>query len=268
MRKLSSIVGLSVISIAEGVDLGRVSEVVVDLAEGTVVGVIIASGADEKGVLVDDIAVIGPDAVMIADTSKTQDLAKVPTLADKRRPAAEKPMTVVTASGVKLGALAEVHVSPDTKQVVSYEVSGGPVRDLTDGTLSLAVAEGMVHGPDTVIVPDTVVADLDQQVGGLKGAWAQIARTAKEDYKGASERAGELYGRSAEGLKGAVDRAKTKSREVSKAIGQKIDQAREAARAGKEQQDTATAEVETDDTEQVAEQDKADDAETSESGEE
>ncbi len=217
MRKTSSIVGLSVISVGEGVDLGHVSEVVIDLAAGVVVGMVIGSGADEKGVLAEDISVIGPDAVMIPDSSKAQKLADVPALAEKRPASPEKTVTVVSASGTKLGTLAEVHIEPAEHTVVRYEVSGGPVRDLTDGPLSFPVMPGIVHGPDIVVVPDAAIAELEKQAGGLRGAWAQLSRTLKRDYEEASEKAGDLYQRSAKGLKSAVEQAKQRSTQAREA---------------------------------------------------
>ena len=213
--------GLSVISSSEGVDLGRVSEVIVDLAQGVVVGMIIGSGPDEKGVLADDISVMGPDAVMIPDQSKARELADLPSLVEKRPVSPEATVTVVSGSGTKLGTLAEVYIEPPDNTVVSYEISGGPVRDLTDGTLALSVMKGIVHGPDIVVVPDAAIAELDEQVGGLKGAWAQLSRALKEDYEEASERAGELYQRSVESVRGAVEEAKQRSEQAREALAAK-----------------------------------------------
>ncbi len=225
MRKTSNIVGLSVISSSEGVDLGRVSEVVVDLAQGVVVGMVIGSGPDEKGILAEDIAITGPDALMIPDRSKVQKLTELPELAEKRPTSPERTVTVVSESGTKLGTLAEVYIEPADNTVVRYEISGGAVRDLTDGTLALSVMEGIVHGPDIVVVPDAAIAELDEQVGGLKGAWAQVSRALREDYEEASERAGELYQRSAEGLRGAVEEAKQRSQQAREALAAKAAEA-------------------------------------------
>ncbi len=249
MRKTSSIVGLSVISSCEGVDLGRVSEVVVDLAKGVVVGMVIGSGPAEKGVLADDIAIMGPDAVMIPDQSKAKKLADLPGLVEKRPVSAEATVTVVSESGFKLGTLAEVYIEPADNTVVRYEISGGAVRDLTDGTLTLAVMKGIVHGPDIIVVPDAAIAELDKQVGGLKGAWAQLSRALKEDYEEASEKAGELYQRSVEGVRGTVEQAKQRSQEAREALaakpaeGQAQDEVPAAEAAAEEAKGEATEKV-------------------------
>ncbi len=247
MREISSIVGVPVISVAEGIELGRVREVVIDLAQGAVMGIIIEREAVEHGVWSDDVSVIGPDAIMLADQSKVQPLTEMPQLMERRRGSLERPTQVLTASGTKVGILADIFIDPQSRQVVRYEISGGPLRDLTDGTLSFATISGMVHGRDIVVIPDEAIAELPEQVGGLKGAWGRLSETLRDDYKGASEKAGSIYKASAERLKDAVETAKEKSQEVSKVIGEKVEHARDSLQSKVESgsKDAATDEAET-----------------------
>ncbi len=228
MRETSKIVGLSVIASEEGASLGRVTEVIADLAQGVIVGMIIGDKPVETGILAEDIGVIGPQAVMVPDSSKVKDIGDFPELVEKRRVSAEQVVTVMTASGAKLGTLAEIFIEPDTQMITRYEVSGGTVRDLTDGTLSLPVVAGMVHGRDTIIIPDSAVAELDDEARGLKGAWATALQRVKQEYEVVSDKAGDLYKDAAEGGKGALAEAKQRGEQAAHALGEKVEQAREA----------------------------------------
>lgn len=228
MRKVSSIVGLPVIASADGVNMGTVTEVVVDLSKGAIMGMVVGTQPAEKAVMAEEIAVIGPDAIMIGDRSKMLPIGEVPDLSAKRRAASDKPIVVMTKSGTRLGTLAEVHVDTTTHQVIQYDVSGGPVRDLTDGTLALPVVDNVVHGPDTVIIPDALITSLEEQVGGLRGTWASVSKTLRKDLHRASEKATVLYQRSSEGVKEAVEQARQKSEQVSKTVAEKLEQPRKS----------------------------------------
>ncbi|HCU35532.1 MAG TPA: hypothetical protein DGT21_08760 [Armatimonadetes bacterium] len=230
MREISSIVGEPVISVAEGVELGRVGEIVIDLAQGAVMGMIIERDGVEQGVWADDVAVIGPDAVMLADQTKVQPLSEMTALIERRRGSLDKPLQVLTQSGTKVGVLADIYIDPQSRKVVRYEISGGPLRDLTDGTLSFATIDGMVHGRDIIVIPDETIARLPEQLGGLKGAWGRLSETLRDDYKGASEKAGRIYKVSAERLKDAVETAKERSQEVSKVSAERLKDAVESAK--------------------------------------
>jgi len=113
----------------------------------------------------------------------------------------------------------------------------------------LSVMEGIVHGPDIIVVPDAAIAELGEQVGGLKGAWAQVSRALTEDYQEASGRAGKLYQRSAEGFRGAVEEAKQRSQQAREALAAKSaeaqaqDEAPTAETAAEEAKGEATEEV-------------------------
>jgi uncharacterized protein YrrD len=248
MREISKMVGLLVIASEEGANLGRVTEVIVDLAQGVMVGLIIGEEPVEKGILVEDIGVIGPHAVMVPDASQVKDIGDLPQLTEKRRGSTEQMITVMTESGAKLGTLAEVFIDPEKRTITRYEVSGGTVRDLTDGTLSLPVVAGIVHGRDTIIIPDSAVAELIEPVGGLKGAWATALSRLKQEYEVVSDKAGHLYKDAAKGGKVALAQAKQRSEKVAHAVSEKVEQAREAMEAeqepSSEEKDQAPEEIE------------------------
>jgi uncharacterized protein YrrD len=176
MRDVNSIVGLKVISVEEGRDLGTVSQAVVDLASGSLVGIIAGKGAAAKGIWADDLQVLGVDAVMIANRGMAHPLSEMPALDEKARDASEGPVEVVTDTGKRLGTLGNIHLSDDTRSVVRYEVSGGAWRDVTEGILELPIIPGTKHGRDTVIVPAAEISNLAGGSGGLKAQLAQLSQ--------------------------------------------------------------------------------------------
>ncbi|MFP3903919.1 MAG: PRC-barrel domain-containing protein [Armatimonadota bacterium] len=228
MRRLSSLKGLSVIATSEGVDLGTVDEAIYDLAEGVVKGLIVRSGSTEKGIDAADVEVIGADAVMVKETSAAKPLSQVPELADRRRGSDGKPPAVVTGSGQKLGTVGEIYIDPKEKTITRFEISGGMIRDLTDGTLSFPVVEGLTHGRDIVLVPDEVITGIDSGEGGLRGAWAKVAKQLKEEYSSASKRAEDLYRESTRSVQSAMAEARERSRKLSDTVAEKIEEAKEA----------------------------------------
>jgi len=192
VRDINSIAGLKVISIEEGRDLGTVSQAIVDLASGALVGVIAGKGAAAKGIWADDIQVLGVDAVMIANRGLAQPLSQMPQLSEKARESSEGPVEVVTDTGKRLGALANVYLDAATLAVARYEVSGGAWRDLTEGVLELPVIPGTKHGRDTVIVPAAEIQNLAGGSGGLKAQLAQLSEKVRATSHQVAERSHEV----------------------------------------------------------------------------
>ena len=192
MRDVNSIVGLKVISVEEGRDLGTVSQAVVDLTSGSMMGVITGKGAAAKGIWADDIQVLGVDAIMIAHRDSAHPLSEMPALEEKARDAAEGPVEVVTDTGKRLGTLGNIYLSDDTRAVLRYEVSGGAWRDVTEGVLELPIIPGTKHGRDTVIVPAAEISNLAGGSGGLKAQLAQLSQKMRATGQQVAERSHEV----------------------------------------------------------------------------
>jgi len=250
MRELSSLIGLQVIATSEGKRLGTVADALVDLAAGKLVALTLAKTPELRVVLAEDIAVIGPDAVMIASgdlVKSREDTAEA--LAGARHVLGDPP-AVVTTRGARVGQLGPVQIDEGSRRIVRFEVSSGPLKDVTDGTLALPVVEGIVHGEDTIIVPHEVVARRLEQAGGLKGALRSLAQRLRTGYEQVSERSEELLHDSGEKLKAQAEetrkRAAAAAKEAKEKAGQLAEDAREAvdrARGGEEEEGVAEDEV-------------------------
>ena len=207
MREISTIVGLEVIGIADGKVLGRVSEVVCDLASGRLVGLILGQGPAEKGIAADAIITIGDDAVMVPSSEVAQPLSQMEELMKYRRPEG-KALEVVTDDGRRIGRVVRIWIDPYEKVVTRYEVSRGVVQDVTEGRIMLPIMDGTIHGSDTIIVPAAQTMELAGHAGGLRDALRKLSQRVKEQSAAAREKAEEAARVARERLQQAVEAAK------------------------------------------------------------
>ncbi len=192
MREIGSILGLKVVSILEGKSLGTITEVVIDLTVGKMIGVIVGRGPAEKGIRAADIQALGADAVLVGTTQVAEHLSAMPKLIEHRRPAQQRPPEVITSEGQRLGQLDSVYIDPQTMKVKRFEVSGGAWQDLTEGVISLPIVKGIVHGPDVVIMPAKGLSKSAGK-GGLRASLGQLADSAQTGYQRGAQRAEGLY---------------------------------------------------------------------------
>jgi uncharacterized protein YrrD len=207
MRDTASLIGLQVIGVNDGKLVGRVTQVVCDLARGALVGLITGEGAAEKGVLAEDIAVIGEDAVMVPSAEVAKPLSEQPELLARRREPG-RPLEVVTDEGRRIGRVTRIWIDPYAKQVTRYEVSTGLLQDLRAGPLSLPILPGTVHGEDTVIVPAAELAQLAGRAGGVLVGMRKFAARVQEQAATARQRAAEAAQATRARLEKAVELAR------------------------------------------------------------
>lgn len=233
MRELSSLIGLQVIATGEGKRLGTVADALVDLAAGKLVALTLAKTPELRVVLAEDIAVIGPDAVMIASSDRVKGREETAEALAGARQVLGEPPAVITTRGARVGQLGAVQIDEGSKRVVRFEVTSGPLKDVTEGTLALPVVEGIVHGEDTIIVPHEVVARRLEQAGGLKGALRSLTQRLRVGYEQVSERSEDFLHDSGEKLKvqaaEARKRAAAAAREAKEKAGQLAEDAKEKA---------------------------------------
>ncbi len=230
MREVSSLLNSEVISVQEGKRLGVVSQPVYDLAAGRLLGLIIGKGPAEKGILAADIKTWGPDVVMVQNSEVAKRLSELPELLAARRDPGRPPQQVVTDDGQRLGRLSRVYLEGDKFLVVRFEVSGGAWRDLTEGVLSMPVIPGIIHGPDTIIVPAEAVAQATEGAS-LKASVEKAADSVREV---AAEGAKTVREAAAEGAKTVREVASEGAKSVREVAGESTKQLVESVESGAE----------------------------------
>lgn len=224
MREIKSITGLRVISMDEGAAVGTVSQVVVDLSSGAVLGLILGNGAAERGVLAADIETIGTDVIMVSRREVARHLSELPEL-EQRKSATTHLLPVFTDNGRRLGVISAIFIDPYEKTITRYEVSSGAIKDLAEGLLVLPIIPGTVHGQDAVIIPEQAVSELGRETGGLFARFSQWGDSARKQYQQVAESAGKMVDTGSETLKKEAAVVREKAKEVSekaKVAGEKI----------------------------------------------
>ena len=161
----------AVVSIAQAEKIGRVEDVILDLAEGRVAGFHVRTGLLGGGKVLSarDIHDIGPDAVTVADRSALEghspDLPDLESLPTSARLLDAK---VVSDQGALLGTLANIVLDPAGLRILCYELSGSLWDQLRHEERTFDPAPGIRFGKDLIIVPDTVAAELNRR-GGQAG---------------------------------------------------------------------------------------------------
>lgn len=172
MRRAQDIIGLPVIEIKTGKQLGTAKDCVID-RDWNIQGVLLESKhwfAAPRYIAWDNIVSVGTDAVTVNDEQAVCERdgdADTFLLLDGSFKL--KGLPVITVDGHQLGLVEDVYFGEKMdKQIVGYELSDGLISDLKEGRKWLPSSETAVLGEDAVIVPvSCVVQDLPsfQEIG-------------------------------------------------------------------------------------------------------
>lgn len=160
MQKIKDLLGLPVLETENGTQIGEVQEVIIDIDQAMVRGIIIAHAnwfTSEQGIVFGDLSSIGRDAVMVRSEtvvqavdvfiSATDKVYRLKELLDKH---------IYTESGLQLGMLVDLGFEPATGEIKAYRVSDGVITDLLYGRMSLPLPQAQIVGQDKVIVPESM----------------------------------------------------------------------------------------------------------------
>ncbi|CAM5794180.1 MULTISPECIES: PRC-barrel domain-containing protein [Brevibacillus] len=160
MRKALDVVGMPVVCLDTGEEIGVIRDILFDSDNWQVAGVLLSEqGWLQSGTYIplgrihavgeSCLTVSGKDAI----TSLDQLAASEPTgvLTGKLK---LKGKSVISASGNLLGRLEDVYFSADWEKIVGYELSNGWLADVTEGRKRLSVPPSVIIGEENLIVPD------------------------------------------------------------------------------------------------------------------
>ncbi|TMV52764.1 photosystem reaction center subunit H [Paenibacillus mesophilus] len=157
MRRAQDIMGLPVIEIEAGKQVGTAKDFVID-RDWNIQGVLLDSKhwfASPRYIAWDDIVSIGTDAVTVKDEQVVRDYDdKADTVCLLDGSFKLKGLPVITVNGDHLGMVEDVYFGEQMdKKIVGYELSGGLISDLKEGRKWLPSSEAAKIGEDAVIVP-------------------------------------------------------------------------------------------------------------------
>lgn len=156
MRRTREIVGLPVLDIQSGDQIGWVQDMVFNDGEDKVVGVLLEGGhffQSTKGIPRQAIAAVGKDALTVHQKT-VEDL-------NGTRWSDKVGNEVYTQGGDARGTIEDVFLDDSVEKMVGFEVSDGLFADLFHGRGTILQNHVMVDGKDILIV-DNQVSPLDQ----------------------------------------------------------------------------------------------------------
>ncbi|USG64068.1 PRC-barrel domain-containing protein [Brevibacillus ruminantium] len=160
MRKALDVIGMPVVSLETGEEIGIIRDILVDSGKWQVLGVLLSEqGWFQSGTYIpfDRIHAVGESCLTVsgidAVTSLNHLAASDPAgiLTGKLK---LKGKAVISASGDQLGRLEDVYFSADWEKIVGYELSNGWLADVTEGRKRLSVPPSVIIGEENLIVPD------------------------------------------------------------------------------------------------------------------
>lgn len=160
MRKAMDVVGLPVVSLETGEEIGVIRDILVDSEKWIVLGVLLSEqGWFQSGTYIpydrihavgeSCLTVSGEDAITSLEQLAAPEPAGIVTGKGKL-----KGKSVISVSGDLLGRLEDVYFSADWEKIVGYELSNGWLADVTEGRKRLSVPPSVIIGEENLIVPD------------------------------------------------------------------------------------------------------------------
>lgn len=165
MYRITELIGLPVLSLDDGTQIGEVQDLVVDISQTVVRGLLVSSEtwfSECRTILFCDIFRIGHDAIMLRDASILQPMSvlevegyfRVQNLTGK---------TIYTETGLYLGMLADIFFQPTTGELIGYEVSDGVVSDFLFGRKAMPLPQVQIVHPNRLLVPEAMSQLLHQE---------------------------------------------------------------------------------------------------------
>ncbi|GAB7386493.1 PRC-barrel domain-containing protein [Bacillaceae bacterium] len=155
MHKAQDVLGLPVIDLSTGSEIGVVQDLFFD-ADHVFRGVMLeANGWFHRGRFIrkESIFAVGKDCVTIRNAHALTSLraSDFTGLVTGNKPLKGKP--VITPNGLQLGQVEDVYFHEELGTIVGYELSDGFVTDILEGRKFLRHPGRVIHGEDALIVP-------------------------------------------------------------------------------------------------------------------
>lgn len=167
MRRAQDIIGLPVIEIETGKQVGTAKDFLID-RDWNLQGLLLETKhwfSSPRFVEWDAIIALGEDAVTIPDEDSVRDLDDADSALFLASGSSKiKGLPVITVNGVQLGLVEDVYFGEEWgRKIVGYELTEGFLSDLKEGRKWLPSPDQVTLGEDAIIVPvrsDTQLKDV------------------------------------------------------------------------------------------------------------
>lgn len=154
MTRGRELLGLPVVELGSGRQVGVVEDLLLDLNQSILKGLLVKSGAWIEGcreLSCDCIHQMGPDAVTFnAETIDDKETGDSGDMALKIKDL--KGQRVIDIQGKELGTLEDVEMDSASGKLINWEISDGIIQDLIEGRKYLPLGAVVTYGEDRIIV--------------------------------------------------------------------------------------------------------------------
>lgn len=158
MYRVTQMIGLPVLSLDEGKQIGEVQDLVVDISRAAIRGLLVSDEAwfsEYRIILFVDVFRTGPDAIMLRDASclqpstlfELEGYLRVQDLTDK---------PIYTETGLYLGRLSDIFFQPLTGELTGYELSDGILSDFLYGRKAMPLPQAQMIHDERLLVPEAM----------------------------------------------------------------------------------------------------------------
>ncbi|TYQ16099.1 UNVERIFIED_CONTAM: uncharacterized protein YrrD [Acetivibrio alkalicellulosi] len=158
MKKTQEILGLPIISISEGIEVGRVKNVIVNAVKGAIDYVVVESGIQilsAKVIPTENVIGIGEYALTIENEEAINDLSKIPAAINLLQKNIQVIGTkVLTQKGRLIGEIGDIYVDENEKcKIIGLEY----IADITQKKIRIIPRESVItFGSNLVVVKENV----------------------------------------------------------------------------------------------------------------
>jgi uncharacterized protein YrrD len=196
MIKSKKFIGMPVISLSEGQQIGKIKELVIDPNSKLVAALLVEQKGwfkDQKFIPYAKVCSVGDDAITIEQSTSIQKGASLPEILqltkDKYQILDEK---VVTESGRVLGLVEEYYVDISTGTIAGLEISGSFINSLMTGRAFLDTTLVRTIGKELIVTSNDAPDNLVKINGGFKETMKSIKSTSDNLWESTVSKTKEL----------------------------------------------------------------------------
>ncbi len=186
MKKTKEIVGLPIISISDGIEVGKVKTVIINAEKGAIDYVVVDSGIQilsAKVIPTEYVLGIGEYALTIENEDAINDISKIPAAIDLLQKNIQvKGTKVLTKKGRLIGEIGDIYINEeDNCSIVGLEY----IADITQKSIRIIPRDSIItFGRNLVVVKEDVEARLLDRASDL--ALDENAYSEKKNFETAA----------------------------------------------------------------------------------
>lgn len=176
MKKSKEIIGLPIISISDGTEVGKVKTVIINAEKGAIDYVVVDSGIQilsAKVIPTEYVLGIGEYALTIENEDAINDISKIPAAIDLLQKNIQvKGTKVLTKKGRLIGEIGDIYVNEDDNcAIIGLEF----IADITQKNVRIIPRDSIItFGKNLVVVKDDVEATLLNSAAQITNAVEQV----------------------------------------------------------------------------------------------